>query len=490
MYLSPDGKNTRSCGSPIKPCKSLKYILENHKFVSTIKVIKVYETSLACENVSLGSSLNIVGINGAPVFDCSDHCNFFLTITKAHTASKPRLLLKNLGFRNTDCTDSIIIVSRKISLHLENVIIKSCIAPAVVFKQQHAGNINVRVLNTTFTSASGLNFESFDSVFLEIQGSRFIGDGLQSIFGVLMSDQRSHERQAPVVTIEVKTTTFSSLCRGISAVFVNTTVNLQIMTSTFTDNNAALEIKSASPLRNHVEKGAAISISLLPSTSSTKQNTNGLYVLSFQNVTFINNTAKYGGAVYLSGNGDYYFIEKPIHVEFRACQFKMNKALAGGAIYLFHVNPNSFFQKAVSSVTFKDSFFWRNVAANNYASQLLIDNERLLQSSSDNQMRDGNGGAINCRYFVVDLVNTSMIDNFANQFGGTIFDRSCKVFITDSKIMQNEKDKIYTFPLQGQIAYTAGTYFLNNFTVEANVAPFQRKETIYVWFSGFQVMVI
>ena len=91
--------------------------------LTTVKVIKVQEKSLPCENISVDIPFDIIGLNGNPIFDCSHSCSFFLSLTTKAPVQRRRksnnLLLRNLKFRNGDCKSSIINVYRAISLDLE-----------------------------------------------------------------------------------------------------------------------------------------------------------------------------------------------------------------------------------------------------------------------------------------------------------------------------------------------------------------------------------
>ena len=144
--------------------------------------------------------------------------------------------------------------------------------------------------------------------------------------------------------------------------------------------------------------------------------TNKLYytMASFINVTFIENAALYGAALYAESS----------HLQFRNCTFKNNHALkSGGAVYLRECNSN-----------FADCHFLQNVVV----------------STQEDKMRQrtgflpGVGGAI-----VSDHFNTTSIShcyfrhNTAPVFGGAIFHMGVggKLNLENSVITTNENFK-------------------------------------------------
>ena len=191
----------------------------------------------------------------------------------------------------------------------------------------------------------------------------------------------------------------------------------------------------------------------------------------FENVTFENNTALVGGAVYILADSDQKASQTYL-ATFTRCNFLSNTAMAGGAVYIVHADKWTPVRKAVKFIYFQKCNFRRNIVSTDVP---VVD--------VWNKMRFGNGGAINCRGFEVHLIQTLFFDNSADQFGGTIFDRDCLIRINDAKFVQSDVNA--SIPLQGQIAYTSGIYFLNNVTIEIKFVPAKNVDNSYVWFTGY-----
>ena len=50
---------------------------------------------------------------------------------------------------------------------------------AILFRQQDIGQVNVTIRNSSFISASGLDFDTFYSMSSELKDSSFLGNGRQ-----------------------------------------------------------------------------------------------------------------------------------------------------------------------------------------------------------------------------------------------------------------------------------------------------------------------
>ena len=75
-----------------------------------------------------------------------------------------------------------------------------------------------------------------------------------------------------------------------------------------------------------------------------------------------------------------------------------------------------------------------------------------------------------------------MINNFADFYGGTIFDENCQVSITNTTIrIDNEMSRV---TLEGQAIYTKGTYVITNSTIEVEKGYYQNARNPYVWVTG------
>ena len=149
------------CGTPLLPCKSLKYVSEKRMPVNhdhTIKVIHVEEKFMECESIVVDGSFRLVGINGTPTFNCSQDCKPFLIISqrvRVEKRSKSSVFIKNVEVINAGCSTSVIVIIHANYVEIDSIVFKESISPipAIAIYQHSNQSMNITVRNSKFLSA-------------------------------------------------------------------------------------------------------------------------------------------------------------------------------------------------------------------------------------------------------------------------------------------------------------------------------------------------
>ena len=184
------------CGTHLLPCKSLRYLSKKRMPLThdhTIKVMHVEGKLMECESVVVEENFRLLGINGTPIFNCSQNCKPFLVIYQrvgVEKKSKPNIAIKNVEFINAGCSTSVIIILRAKWVKMDSIVFKESIPPTISVDQHSNQPINITVLNSRFLSAYGIRVLKFRDLFLMIHESKFIGDGVRAVQGISIIRQQ------------------------------------------------------------------------------------------------------------------------------------------------------------------------------------------------------------------------------------------------------------------------------------------------------------
>ena len=209
----------------------------------------------------------------------------------------------------------------------------------------------------------------------------------------------------------------------------------------------------------------------LQARSKYKKYLNYIDKMVFVNVTFKNNTSLMGGAAGIFLADTY----KSLMIKFQNCQFISNTAVSGGAIFITPHEIIKYLTEPKINIYFHSCLF-----ISNKATSMKILNERM--TSWIRFISQAQGGAISCLSSRLHISKTTMINNFAEFYGGAIFDDNCQINVKNTIIRIDKK--MANIPVKGQAIYTKGTHIITNSTIQFERDYAQNTKNSYVWFTG------
>ena len=474
--MSSNGKDGPGCGTACQPCKSLKYISQTPELSrgNIIRIVHVKGKFLTCENVRVQKSMQLVGINGTPVFNCSHSCRRFLEIeiqlpdTQSNTR-EPALMIQNIELINKGCKTSPIAILKAPSVLFNNISVKESTAPAIVIHPPselvilpHGYSLKVIFRRSAFLSASGIKLHK--SIELTIDSCLFDGSGAKiPLAGIEVTGATDQKLKLFIIS-----TIFVHLASAIS-ISLFPAFSVRIESCKFEHNHAVRYDRfwSTFPF------GGAFLLNHLSPSWDLKPK---LRRILFINVTFQNNTSLMGGAAAFFTNG---WPRRPgVQIEFKNCLFLANKAITGGAIAVAHRNTEVHTKRSGSQL---DILLLRNcIFIDNRATSVIHFNQNIKQISYF--ISNVQGGALGCFRFNLILIHTTLINNNAEFFGGSIFDDRCISSLWNSTIQIDEKMSI--IPVQGQAVYSRGVQVMNNVTIKVEKTFLRSSGDSYIWFTG------
>ena len=466
LYLSPEGHDLPFCGTLLLPCKSLKYTIERRQYFSlddTINVIHVKGKVMECESVLVRESLKLVGVNGRPIFNCSQTCNRFLTIFLFETLRKikePIVAIKDLEIANKGCNTSLINILKANTLELENIVFKESDRPAILLSEQNGQPMNITVRNSYFLSAYGILAVNFTSLLVTIDKTQFVGNSEKIVTGIRIKNYCRSQTQNNALTLLIKSTSFRHLTGAVVIGASDINFDISIESSSFVGNHL---IDNNLPWRKLAFKpGGAFQFAIKPSKVQKQM------FLRFRDVIFRNNTYLIGGAVTIVINK---IAGKTLRIMFHKCQFISNEAVSGGAIAMTPID-RTYKVTLNGSVVLRECYLEDNKA-------LMSDVQPAQTEKSSNLQRLG--GAIYCRNFIVYIVNTIMVNNYALDKGGSLYDRSCFILLNKTTIHIDER--MVRLAMNGQAIYSRGVQLLSDVKVEMEkfIPNIKNSRISYVW---------
>ena len=475
-YLSPKGRDVIFCGTHLLPCKSLRYLNEKIMPLTndhTIKVMHVEGKSMECENILVEESFKLVGINGTPIFNCSQDCKPFLIISQrvgVEKKSEPSVFIKNFEVINAGCSTSVIIIRRANYVKIDSIVFKESMfpTPAIAVHQHSNQFLNITVRNSRFLSAYGICVFKFTNLFLMIDKSKFIGDGTRAIQGIsILREQQSHvgtNETAYASSLSVRFTCFRYLT-GAMIVRIGKVVNfyMDVRKSQFTHNFIApYEL----PWVQMVKSTAlgAFYLRLIPSTVQ-KQMT-----VQFVDVVFQNNTSFMGGAFF------FHSFRQPISttnlkISFLRCQFTSNRAPLGGAIYVWS-SEFPFGSKTP---------FMQQIHGTIYFLQCVFENNKATKIPKAGCL-GARGGAAFCSNFAMNISDTAIINNYASSRGGALYDNGCIIHLVKTIIRIDKRMSRLTF--LGQAIYSRGKFVMKDVRIDMKKPILKIAKSPYIWMTG------
>ena len=202
---------------------------------------------MTCEDIWIVEDKNfkIVGINGTPIFNCSQNCKKFLSIyqlVRVEKRHKPSVSIKNLEIISAGCRDmSVITIFEAICVEIDSIVFKESVFPiaAILVSQDGNQSMNVTVHDSTFSSPYGILVTRFKNLFLMIDKSKFIGDGVKVVQGIVIKRGSYVETKetANILNLSIRSTCFRYLTGAVLVVIDNVVnFNMGIRKSQFTDN--------------------------------------------------------------------------------------------------------------------------------------------------------------------------------------------------------------------------------------------------------------
>ena len=443
----------------------------------TIKVIHVEGKVMECESVVVDGSFRLVGIHGTPTFNCSQDCKPFLIISqrvRRDKRSKSSVYIKNLEVINAGCSTSVIIILRANYVEINSLVFKESISsiPAIAIYQYSNQSMNITVRNSGFLSAYGICVFKFTDLFLMIYKSKFIGDGVRAIQGIsILRQQRSYigkNEAAKALGLSIRFTCFRYLT-GAVFVEIGKVVNFEmdIRKSQFTHNFIALY----EPLWTKVLTSTALGAFFIHLTPSIVQKQ---MIAHFIDVAFQNNTSNFGGAFFVQVSGVQVYKTK-LHMIFIQCQFTGNQARNGGAIYVAGIsNYRYFFRRQSLKQVYGTIYFLHCVFKNNKAKRHAHAKEPIMEG--------GQGGAVFCYNFAVNISDTTMVNNYATLSGGSLNDVNCIIHLVNTTIRIDKRvPRLTRF---GQAIYSRGKFIMKDVRIDMKKPVLKGTEVPYIWMTA------
>ena len=449
----------------------------------TIKVIHVEEKFMECESIVVDGSFRLVGINGTPTFNCSQDCKPFLIISqrvRVEKRSKSSVFIKNVEVINAGCSTSVIVIIYANYVEIDSIVFKESISliPAIAIYQHSNQSMNITVRNSKFLSAYGIRIFKFTDLFLMIYKSKFIGDGVRAIQGIsILRQQQSFigtNGAAKALGLSIRFSCFRYLT---GAVFVKlgkvVNFELDIRQSRFTHNFIApYEISWLQMIHS---TGCILGAFLFYLNPNMVQKQ---IIAQFIDMVFHNNTSIFGGAFF-------FYVPKTqvyrtnLKIIFSRCQFTGNQARNGGAIYSFFERPSG--KQVYRTIHFLYCIFKNNKAIR-HAKESVMD--KTMETAG------GGGGAVYCHNFVVNISDTTMVNNYATSYGGSILDESCIIHLVKSTIRIDKRMPQLT--LAGLAVYSRGKFIMKDVRVDMEKPILKRTVVHYIWYtaSGYHARII
>ena len=429
-----------------------------------INIIHVDEKFLACESVLVKENLKLIGINGRPIFNCSQSCKMFLLISLSQTKGKikkPNIVIKNLEVINKGCSTPVVKILKAMWIELDNAVFRESEHPVILISQQNWKPMNIIVHNSSFLSAYGIKAFQYTWLFLTIEKSQFLGNGRHIARGIIINEDGSNRSRCKLELI-VKSTTFKDLVGAVNIQTSGSSFNISFENSSFVGNYLMRDSLSLNQLLR--KPGGAFRMFVLPCKFVRKQ-----MPVRFNDVVFRNNTAVAGGAVYIAAS---LHVERKLRIKLHKCQFIANQAAVGGAITV--VNPSKFYyDKPIVGSLFLHKCSFENNKATCKAFRFAI------------QIAERTGGGISCGYFEVYIANTTMINNYADSYGGSLQNVGCNIHLINTTIRIDER--MPHTPIDGHAINQKGFQIMRHVRIEMNKRiTIQNSETSYTWFSGLQ----
>ena len=299
-----------------------------------------------------------------------------------------------------------------------------------------------------------------------IYKSKFIGDGVRAIQGIsILRQQQSFIGTNGVAKALGLSIRFSCFRYLTGAVFVKlgkvVNFELDIRQSRFTHNFIApygiswlQMIHSTGCIRG------AFFFYLNPNMVQKQ------IIAQFIDVVFHNNTSILGGAFF------FYVPKTQVYrtnskIIFSGCQFTDNQARNGGAIFsYFVVRPSG--KHVYGTIHFLHCVF-KNNKATRHAKESVM--EKVVEKPR--------GGAVYCQNFAVNISDTTMVNNYATSFGGSLFDNSCIIHLVKSTIRIDKRMPRLT--LFGLAVYSRGKYIIKDVRVDMKKRILKSTRVPYIW---------
>ena len=456
-----------ACGTVPLPCKSLKYMEETSKLLKAdrVNVIHVEGKFITCERVNIQKSMKLVGISGKPVVNCSHSCKRFLEISlrdPLYDMERPIVMIQNIEFINKGCTDYLIAIIKVPSILFLDISVRESKPPAIIINPLYFPFIhgkyqpmNITIRKSTFLSAYGIQVHKSATV-ITIDSCQFLGGGTEvPVTGIKVVDMIADYR--PRTKLFIMSTIFMRLN---TAIYISSKSTLEVLlvfvrNCTFKYNDATRYNK----LTLTYPFGGAFFFNGEFSTTGEER-----VKVVFINVNFQNNTSLKGGAVAIFHDGRPH--RSRLQIGFKNCTFISNKAIDGGAVAAVHNHKNS-----ADAIYIYNSVFVNNVAKN------TIDKKQKTVSKF-NIISHAQGGAVSCFSFKLIMSETTLINNAADVYGGSIFDDYCFVILRNSTIRIN--DKMSSDAVEGQVIYSRGIQIMNNVTIKVEKTFLRSSRDSYI----------
>ena len=481
--MSLQGRDVPFCGTPLLPCKSLRYLTDKRMLLThdpTIKVMHVEGKFMTCEDIWIVEDKNfkIVGINGTPIFNCSQNCKKFLSIyqlVRVEKRRKPSVSIKNLEIISAGCSDmSVITIFEAICVEIDSIVFKESVFPiaAILVSQDSNQSMNVTVHDSTFSSPYGILVTRFKNLFLMIDKSKFIGDGVKVVQGIVIKRGSYVETKetANILNLSIRSTCFRYLTGAVLVVIDNVVnFNMDIRKSQFTDNFMAPYLFTWAHKLRKISK-SALCLCYIPNMVQKQ------IVAQFVDVVFQNNTSILGGA-FLLYRLKSKISTKELKIRFIRCQFTGNQAQAGGAFFVWSSQFPIYFIKPYGpqvdgTLVLLHCIFENNSAINNIKQSVI----------------KGKGGAIFCQKLALYISDTEIVNNYASIFAGALYDNGCMIHLLKTAIRIDERMSRLT--LNGLAVYSRGKFVMKDVRIDIKKPILKSTEIPYIWMMGSQYSAI
>ena len=435
---------------------------------------------MTCEDIWIVEDKNfkIVGINGTPIFNCSQNCKKFLSIyqlVRVEKRRKPSVSIKNLEIISAGCSDmSVITIFEAICVEIDSIVFKESVFPiaAILVSQDSNQSMNVTVHDSTFFSPYGILVTRFKNLFLMIDKSKFIGDGVKVVQGIVIKRGSYIETKetANALNLSIRSTCFRYLTGAVLVVIDNVVnFNMDIRKSQFTDNFMAPYLFTWAHKLRKISK-SALCLCYIPNMVQKQ------IVAQFVDVVFQNNTSILGGA-FLLYRLKSKISTKDLKIRFIRCQFTGNQAQAGGAFFVWSSQFPIYFIKPYGpqvdgTLVLLHCIFENNSATNNIKQSVI----------------KGKGGAIFCQKLALYISDTEIVNNYASIFAGALYDNGCMIHLLKTAIRIDERMSRLT--LNGLAVYSRGKFVMKDVRIDIKKPILKSTEIPYIWMMGSQYSAI